>query len=156
MHAVFYPYGKKEWVDILLRDMMATKLPHRFYKEGESDVFMVAECQIRVLPLGFYEFIFPKEYQDIVLTTLNFHRKDKGHSDFEFDKEFSFGPIKIKPMEYLKKWLRIEDPKDFKLSTEIMNWLIIHVSIIPIGVRYEQGTIVEKQGQFQGWSHEAI
>ena len=93
---------------------------------------------------------------DVVLTGLNFHYKDNGHSDFNINKEFSFGLFSIKPIDYLRKFLRIEPIPEFKSDKEII-WSKLWVSIIPIGVRYEQGEVLEKEGSpFAGLWHEGI
>ena len=161
MHAIFMPYGRKEWVDMFLNDVRAQKLTIRMYrknpetgKEEEQHVF--TNCQLRMLPGGLYEYIFPKEHMDIVLTGLGFADADNGHSDFDINKEFSFGFVKIKPIEYLRKFLRIEPVPEFKKDKGLM-FDRFWVSIIPIGVRYEQGDVQEKPGSpYEGWWHEGI
>lgn len=150
MHAVFIPYGKKEWVDIFLRDLAAQKLTLRYHKEGEEDKHQFIECQLRVLPLGLYEFVFPKEHMDAVLTTLNFHMIPP----YNIDKEISFMTMKIKPLDYAKKFLNIEDAPEFK-TDKLIPWNKIFVSIIPIGVRYD-GELTDSHGEMAGWIHEAI
>lgn len=160
MHAVFMLYGKYECVEALLRDMRAQKLPLKFWKEGEPDKFIYVECQIRVMPFGFYEFIFPKEYQDAVLTTMGFHLKDQLHPDgntyfpYRLDKEISILGMKFSPLEYLKKFLKIEDAPEFKAVNKLV-WMDQHIAIVPIGVRYDD-IIEEVWGPNAGWKHEAI
>lgn len=146
MHAVFMLYGKKEWVDILIRDMSAQKLPLVSHKEGEPDVRQLIDCQVRILPFGLYEFVFPKEFEDVVLTTLDFHKK----TSYNLDKEISIMRMKFKPLNYLRKFLNIEEPKDFKTEQQLP-WIKEFVSIIPIGVRYD-GEVTEPDGS----THEAI
>ena len=155
------PYGRWEWVDVFLNELRAQKLTLKMHrknpetgKEEEQHIFL--SCQLRQLPGGLYEFIFPKEHMNLVLTGLNFAAADSGHSDFDINKEFSVFGFKIKPIEYLKKFLRIEDIPEFDSSKTII-WDKMFVSIIPIGVRYEQGEVMEKEiSPYAGWWHEAI
>lgn len=162
MHAVFMPYGRIEWVQFLLNDMRAQKcfLPcHRKNPTtGEEEKMnLLTECQVRQLPGGLIEFIFPKEYEAQVLSELGFDAPGNGHTDFNLEKEFSFGLIKIKPLKYLREWLRIEPTPKFVNTGITFGWYRFHVSIIPLGVRYEQGEIVEKENSpYAGWWHEAI
>jgi hypothetical protein len=153
MHAVFMPYGKKECVDMLLRDIGAQKLQLRAWKkdaEGkETDVIAPwIDCQLRILPLGVYEFIFPKEYMPQVLTALWFGRHEEG--TYNLNKELRVLGLKIKPLDYVKRFLRIEDPPKFDTKEGII-WYEKDVGIIPIGIRYD-GEIQEANGYW----HEAI
>lgn len=152
MHAVFMLYGKKENVEMLIRDMCATKLTIRYYKEGEKDMNILIECQVRILPFGLYEFIFPKEHMDAVLTALRFH---KPSGVYNLDQEISKFGIKISPLKELRKFLRLEEVPEFS-KTQTIPWLTQHTACIPIGVRYD-GEITEPEGYTHvGWSHEAI
>lgn len=159
MHAIFIPYGRKEWVDVFLNDLRAQKLTIRLYRKNpetneEEEKHIFTECQLRLLPGGLYEFVFPKEHMDIVLTGLGFHNKI-GYEDFNIDKEFNLGIIKIKPIDLLRKYLRIEPIPEFNSTKELM-WSKVWVSIIPIGIRHELGDVQEKYGEFEGWWHEGI
>jgi len=147
------PYGKKECVDLLLRDMAAQKLQLKGWKKDEKGnitetVAPWIECQLRVLPLGVYEFIFPKEYLPQVLTALWFGRAED--STYNLNKEISVFGIKIRPIDQIKKFLRIEDPPKFEQTDGIL-WYQENIGIIPIGIRYD-GEIQEKNGYW----HEAI
>lgn len=146
MHAVFIPYGKKEWVDIFLRDIAAQKLPMKMYKEGEKDTQQYIECQLRVLPFGFYEFVFPKEHGDAVLNTLRFDKP----IPYGADKEFKIMGMKVKPLKYIRKFLNIIEAPEFKTDKKLL-WTDMFVSIIPIGIRYDKE--IEEPN---GWKHEAI
>lgn len=153
-------YGKQECVNYLLRDMAAQKLPLKFYKEGEPDRHNYVECQIRILPFGIYEFIFPKEHKDVVLTTLNFQSEREiagdGTSKYPYylNREVSIMGFHFKPLDYLKKFLKIEDIPDFETNNRLP-WWDMHIAIIPIGVRYD-GEIEEVWGPNAGFKHEAI
>ena len=156
------PYGRKEWVDVFLNDIRAQKLQIRMHRQNpetqvEEEKFPLTEVQLRLLPFGFYECIFPKEHAPLILTTLNFDKQDKGHSDFNYDFEIQlpFG-FKLKPMDYLKKWLGLEWPETFD-NKVMMSWTKFWVSVIPIGIKYEQGEICEPKGSpDEGWWHEGI
>lgn len=143
-------YGKKECVDYLIRDLAAQKLPMRFYKDNGEEMSMFVECQIRILPFGLYEFVFPREHLDIVLNSLWF---DKPTMAYHLDKEFSLFRFKIQPLKYLKEFLRIEEPpKEFKKDRK----LLLHeadIGIIPIGIRHEEHPDILETS---GWKHEAI
>lgn len=146
MHAVFIPYGKKEWVDIFLRDIMAQKLPIKATTKDGKEFHTIIECQLRVLPGGMYEFVFPKEYKDLVLTTLDFHKP----ISYGLDKEIKILGMKFKPLDYVKKFLKLEDPGEFKTDNQFP-WIKMFVSIIPLGVRYDRELTAE-----DGTIHEAI
>ena len=76
MHIVFIPYGKRDRVELLLRDMEATKHQWRF-KDAEGNVKATQwhQSQVRALPLGAYEYVCPKEDADMVMATLGFDEK---------------------------------------------------------------------------------
>ena len=149
------PYGKKECVDFLIRDMCAQKLPLKAWLKDESGKIIEeqtpwVECQVRLLPGGFYEFIFPKEYMAQVLTSLWFNRPESPDLAYNINKEFGVLGFKIKPIDYIRKFLRLEDPPEFA-HTEGIAWYNQHIGIIPIGIRHD-GVVKEANG----WEHEAI
>jgi len=157
MHAVFLIYGKKEWVDVTLRDIAAQKLSLRMHKDGEKDIDVYVECQLRLLPFGFYEFIFPREHKDIVCTTMGFHIKDPSSYSAEFDatKEISVFGFKFKPLDMIRKFLKLEEPKDFNTDKSLL-WTKQFVGIIPVGIR-EDKDITEPAGStYEGYTHEGI
>ena len=145
MHAVFMAYGMKDKVEYFLKELEHQKLVITFYKDEEKVTFPV-QCQVRILPFGIYEFVFPKEHMDAVLTTLRFHQKPP----YNLDKSL----LGIKPFKVIKDFLRIEEIPEFK-TDNIIPLYFEHVAIVPIGVRYD-GEITEKQGKYEGWHHEAI
>jgi len=148
MHVCFIPYGKKEWVDIFLRDIAAQKLPMRIYKKGEEDQQVMIECQLRVLPFGFYEFVFPKEHLDVVLTSFKFHKPS--YNDL-LTKDLKLLGLKFKPLDKIRKILKLQEaPKKFKTDKTLF-WNDVFVSIIPVGIRYD-GEVEEANG----WKHEAV
>lgn len=138
-HVSFIPYGKRELVEKLLRDMEATKhyLPMT-KKKKKAGIWI--DGQVRLMPLGIVEYICPKEDLDKVLTTL------------EFGNKVSYGmgtqaAIFRKLLKY-KKIPKFSDEKKILWNRE-------YVSIIPIGIR-EDGEIVGTLELDKGWTHEAI
>lgn len=151
-HAVFMVYGKKEFVDMFLRDLAAQKLSMVYHKKGEPDKTMFIECQLRVLPFGLYEFVFPKEHMDLVLTGLRFHMPS---GIYNLDQEITKFGFTIKPLDHLRKFLKIEPVPEFKTDKALL-FTYQHIAVIPIGVRYD-GEITEPEGCANpGWTHEAI
>lgn len=144
MHAIFIPYGKRSEVNLLLRDMEAQKHLLKFSK-GDEEKKVWIESQIRVLPFGIYEYIFPKEDIDVVLNTLNF-KSDETIGRFEIGK--------------LKKWLlktllKCEKIPKYKEERKYL-WLKDNVNIIPLGIRHDAEDLIEIAGEHEGWIHEAI
>jgi len=155
MHAVFIPYGHKRWVDLLLRDMEAQKfdLP-MLSPDGKQTKLARVEGQIRVLPFGVYEYVFPKEVMDAVLTTLDFQVKEE-HYILKQIKGIPFKPIKI-----LRKLLNLKEIPEFK-TDKMYPWLKKDysgnqvVAIIPLGIR-EDADYIETKGDFKDWKHEGL
>jgi len=146
------PYGMTNWIKNFLRDLEAMKLTLRVYKEGEEDKYIPIECQLRILPFGLYEFVFPREHKDLVLTTLDFHKPIA----YNLDKEIKILGMKIKPLDYARKFLRLQEAKDFK-TDYLIPISRQNVGIVCFGVREEEHPdVTEKQGDLTGWKHEAI
>ncbi len=153
MHAVFSLYGIKTAVDHLIMDMQSQKFQLPLKKEGEEDKFIWMQGHLRILPFGIYEYIFPRESMDLVLTTMNFNSEFK-REDYDINKEFSILGMKIKPFEYFKKFLGVKEIPVFKNDKKLV-WMRDNVSFIPIGIR-EDKDLVEPEGEWKGWTHEAI
>lgn len=140
MHVIFIPYGKRTEVERLIRDMEAQKFILRM-KKGEDVQAIYIEGAIRLLPFGIYEYIFPKEDMDCVLTTLGF-------DNIPYDQG------KIKSF-ILREIAQAEKIPKFKKDKKLL-WVRKHVGIMPIGVRYD-GEVTEPEGSdFPGYVHEAI
>jgi hypothetical protein len=137
-------YGIKSCVDHLLMDMQAQKFKLTFTKEGEKDRELFVQGSLRVLPFGVYEYIFPKESMDGVLTTLNFHNYQK-------DERYKIPSI---AMMALKKALRFKKIPKFDSSKGLL-WVKDNVAIIPLGIR-EDAIVTEVKEPFVGWKHEAL
>lgn len=143
MHVAFIPYGIKQAVDHLFMDMQAQKFQLRIYKEGEKDKYIWMQGQLRILPFGICEYVFPKEMKDLVLTSLDC---DKIHGSISQKMKMGISTI--------RKMLNLKEIPEFKKDKSLI-WIKEFVSIIPVGMK-EDGDIIESEGPNIGWSHEAI
>jgi len=143
MHAVFALYGKIEEVEILLRDMRAQKHYYKFSK-GNENILVPMEGSVRLLPGGFYEYVFPKEDLNLVLTTLRFH--EPSHYASTIPKIY---------LKLLKKMLRLKEIPKFNTEKKYL-WIMQNIGIIPLGIR-EDGDLIEPENtQYAGYKHEAV
>lgn len=140
MHAIFMPYGKRSEVELMLRDMEAQKHKLNLYKDGEKK-FTYIQGQVRFLPFGIYEYVFPKEDMDIVLTSLKFNRK----------APYNLGTTKL---ALIRKMLKCEEIPVFQDNKKYL-WINENVAIIPIGIRRDEDIIDDKE-EVKGYKHEAI
>ncbi len=140
MHVVFIPYGERDLVQIGLRDMASQKF-YIPYKKGKETKQVLVGCQLRILPFGFYEYIFPREYRDQILATL--------HLDENRYK------IKKIYLSAIRKVLGIKPiPKEFNKKSKFP-WYLEHTNVITIGIR-EDEDLLDKFGDQKGWTHEAL
>lgn len=139
-------YGIKHAVEHMLMDMQAQKFQLRIYKEGAKDHHIWMQGSLRLLPFGFYDYQFPKEDRDLVLTTLNFQNPPP----YNLSKSI----LGLKPLELFKKFLEIKDIPEFKTDKKLI-WITNNVAMIPIGIK-EDGELEEPEGEYKGWKHEAI
>jgi hypothetical protein len=148
MHAVFIPFGIKSAVDLLTMDLQCQsyQLPVKS-PDGKKDSFIWVKGHLRLAPFGIYEYVFPRQYKDMVLTTLNFH---------EPSYKIYYNQLKMKViLKVLRKILRAEPiPEEIDTSKAFV-WMKNDVAFIPIGIR-EDRDIVEQFGEFKGWTHEAL
>ena len=149
MHISFIPYGKRDLVERMLRDMDAQKTLIRMRKDGKEKGLWV-QAQVRMLPFGIYEYICAKEDRDIVLATL-----DEGHHDDYIPLEFKYFGFNIDAMDILRKITHSNPiPKDYKKDQKFM-WLRENVDITLIGIK-DDPDIVGTGTIDGGWTHEAI
>ena len=156
MHAAFIPYGKVEEVDLMLNDMRAQKHQLKLWKgkknaschdilikgkDGYKEKTIWIQSQIRYLPFGVIEYVFPKEDMDLVLTTLMF--KDNKR----------YGTSKL-IYSFIRKMIKCKKIPEFKTDKHYL-WITTHVNIIPVGIR-EDGEFTDPDGPYKGWTHEAI
>lgn len=143
MHVAFIPYGIKKCVDELFIDMMAQKFQMPIWK-GEEKKFIYIQGSLRLMPFGVVEYVFPKEYETLVLEALDFDKPQRyGHK------------FKSLPLIMLRKALALENAKPFTPNTNKLLWIRENVNFIPLGVRYD-AEVVDPEGIYKGWSHEAL
>jgi len=143
MHVVFIPYGIKQAVDHLLMDMQAQKFPMPVYSpDGKEKKEVWIQGALRLAPFGIYEYVFPKEQKDVVLTTLRFNEKI---------------PYNIKPvyLKMVKNALHIKEPGEFKTDQRLM-WIMDNTSIIPLGIREDSVIEEPETSSIPKWTHEAV
>jgi len=148
MHAVFLLYGIKQKVDHFLMDVQAEKFQWKFWKEGEPDKIIWIQGSLRLMPFGFYDYVFPKESLDIVLTTLD---ADKPTPYFEKENTFRLGGTKLK---LIRKFLKLKEIPKYNNEKKFL-WVKENVAIIPIGIK-EDCDFIETSGNFIGWRHEML
>ncbi len=100
--------------------------------------------QIRILPFGVMEYVFPKESLDRVLRTLK-------------DKEGGLYGVKFKRlvMPTLRKLLKLKPIPKYEKEGELYMWSKAFVSLVVLGIR-EDGEIVGEYINDKGWTHEAL
>lgn len=133
------PYGKIEEVKLLLRDMRSQKHNLPMYKDDKKQTIYI-QSQIRVLPFGLYEYVFPKEDLNLVLSTLSAERND-----------YHIPEVALK---FLRKVLKLDKIPEYEKGKSYL-WIRDNVGIIPIGIRYD-GEIIGDLEHDKGWKHEAI
>ncbi len=139
MHVDFIPYGDRRHVEILLRDMESQK--HKLIlTKGKKKKYMWIDGQVRILPFGVHECIFPREDLDLVLTTLSagINYLDR---------------MKI-TASVIRMGLKCKKIPEFKTEKKYL-WHRKHVGIVLIGIR-EDEDYEEEKGEYKGWKHEAI
>lgn len=151
MHVIFIPYGKVECVDVFLNDIRAQKYQMPFISPNGKTKLIWTNSQLRVLPFGFYEHVFPREMMHEVLTTLGFHEIATRNL-----KRYNIGSVKL---AMIRKALRAKKAPEFKTDKQLL-WMRVFegvnaVHIIPIGIR-EDLDLTEIRGPNKGWTHEAI
>lgn len=144
MHAIFIPYGIKSAVDRLIADMTAQKFLWTLTHPDGSTKKIWVQGSVRILPFGMMEYVFPKEYANEVLSTLEFHKLS--HTQYKHIGKY---------IAILRRLLRAEKVPEFKLLENVIPWIKDDVAIFPVGVRYD-GEMTEEDGPNKGWSHEAL
>jgi hypothetical protein len=139
MHFAFIPYGKKSEVELLISDMEAQKHILKMWKDVEVKNIWI-QGQVRVLPFGIYEYVFPREDLDIVLNTFSAN-----------ENRYQIPKIALVP---IKKFLSLKKIPEFK-KDKVMLWVREHVNIVPLGIR-EDFNIIDNLETYRGWEHEAI
>lgn len=143
MHVSFIPYGERSGVERLLKDMEAQKHLMPMTK-GKKKKGAWIPGQIRDLPFGIKEYVFPKESLDMVLRTFN--AVPKGMYGINF-KSLAY--------PFLRKFLKLKPIPKYKEKGDVYLWTKTFVSIIVIGIR-EDGEVVGKYIDDKGWKHEGL
>ena len=143
MHVSFIPYGERSCVERLLREMEAQKhtLP---MTKGKKNGTLRIGGQIRELPFGLKEYVFPKESLDRILRTFNAAKKGVYGINFK-------API----YELLRKGLKLKKVPKYEEKGDVYTWNKMFVSILVLGIR-EDGEIVCDMADDMGWTHEAL
>lgn len=125
MHVVFIAYGMKQRVDELFMDMMAQKHQIKCYDKDDKHIKTEwIQSQIRYLPFGVYEYVFPKEDLDIVLNTLG-------------DIHGSLGKKQQWIFKILRQFLKCKPIPKYNKDKKYL-WLKENVSINVIGIREDK------------------
>ncbi len=119
MHFIFMPYGKRDEVELLLRDMEAQKHFLKFKEGGGRWI----QAQIRALPFGVYEYIAPQDDADTILHTLDFDGNRYGLSGLV--------------LAFLRSFIKCEKIPKYKKDKYYL-WVKDNVNIISLGVRYDK------------------
>lgn len=137
-------YGINQEVEHLKMDMRAQKFKFVLTSpDGKEKKEIWTQGSLRSLPFGIDEYVFPREYLDVVLNTLDFDKKDARYDIGSFKMGMLRRMLKCKPI-----------PKEFDKS-KIYIWIKDNVAIIPIGIR-EDADVAEPDGELKGWTHEAL
>ncbi len=143
MHVSFIPYGERSGVERLLREMESQKHLMPMVK-GKQHKGVWIPGQIRELPLGIKEYVFPKESLNRVLRTLDAY----GYGEHG---------ISFKKLAYpfLRKLLKLKPIPEYDEKGEKYLWTKTFVTMIALGIR-EDGEIIGQHIDDKGWKHEAL
>lgn len=137
MHAIVIPYGIKEKVDYFIKEIEHADfwLPVTF-PDGKIRKQHI-KGHVRVLPFGVLDIVFPKEYKDLVLTTLDFHLPNRyAHAGVVFRATITA----------LRKAMNCKKPEPFN-SKEKLSWLRENVEFICLGVRDDVNVTYDLKGE---------
>jgi len=140
MHISFIPYGKRECVEKLLRDMEAQKHLLPMHK-GDDIKAMWIDGQIRDVKIA-YEYVFPREDLDKVLSTFNYEESPYGIN------------FKLIPMMLLRKLFKLKKQPKHTGEKKYL-WRMLGVSVFVLGIR-EDKDIVGVCELDNGFTHEGI
>jgi len=143
MHFTFISYGARTEIERMLRDMESQKFLLPMRKEGEKDKGVYIGGQVRILPFGVMEYVFPKEFLGIVLNTMC---NNKEPNRYNVPKVFR---------ALFRKALKLQPLPKFQTEQKLI-WDIENVSILPLGIREDSEIIEPKDMGYKGWKHEAL
>ena len=143
MHVDFIPYGERSLVEKLLREMEAQKhlLP---MTKGKKKKGAWIPGQIRELPFGVKEYVFPKGSLDMVLRTFKACKTDAHGINF---KKLVY--------PFLRKVLKLKPIPKYEEKGDVFLWSKIFVGTIVLGIR-EDGELKGIYIDDKGWLHEAL
>jgi len=139
------PYGKIECVEETLMNIRSQKYQLPIWSpDGKNKIKKWIPGQLRVLPFGFYEHVFPKEYLDIVLTTLG----NEGLVRHKIPKLI---------LSQIRKILQAKEIPEYKTINRLL-WQMDNVHIFPIGIREDDPDMHDGDltGEHKGWHHEGL
>ncbi len=140
MHFAFIPYGKRSEVELFFRDLEAQKHYMKMFKDGVEKKIAI-QGQLRLLPFGICEYVFPKEDADLVLHTMI--------------NEMNRYKVSTMILRTIAKFLKLQKIPEYKKTAQYL-WIKDNVNIIPLGVRYDEEIVEPKNMPYTGWRHEAI
>ena len=143
MHVSFIAYGERSCVDRMFRDMESQKHLMPMTK-GKKRRGAWIDGQIREVPFGIKEYVFPKESLDMVLRT------------FVAAQDGLYG-VSFKKLVYpvLRKLLKLKPIPKYEKKGNVYLWGKKFVSVIVLGIR-EDGEIIGEYIDDKGYKHEAL
>jgi len=147
MHIAFIPYGARTEVERFMRDVESQKFQLKLWNNKGEEKHVWVNGQIRELPFGVKEIVFPREYKDIVMSTLLTHtapNRQRNH--------YAYKPI----IALLRKGLKLEAFTSEYDKSQRLLWDMEYVSIIPLGIRKDVDLTECKDMGYKGWDHEAL
>ena len=143
MHFTFIAYGERNEVERLFSEMECQKFYFKMTKEGEKDKGVYIRGQVRYLPFGVMEYVFPKEYLGIILNTMCINKEPNRYNVPEIVRKMIRTALKLKPI-----------PK-FQVEQKMI-WTTENVSIMPLGIREDAELVEPKDMGYKGWLHESL
>jgi hypothetical protein len=110
-------------------DLQAQKFPMRAHKEGCPDKFINIQGRLCMGAFGVWEYCFPREYLNQVLTTLL-------HGDNADAKKLGMR------LGILRKFLKCKAPPKKWDTSEKLLWINENLSIIVIGIRDDEDIVL--------------
>ena len=136
MHFAFILYGERRAVEKTLREMEAQKHALKVWTGLSTDKdlskkpkILWIEGQVRQLPFGIYEYIFPKEDKEVILNTI-------GLADNHYLPEMY--------KKLLRKALGYKKAEAGKEGANHYLWQMENTAIIPIGIKEDKDYFDEK------------
>ena len=149
MHVAFIPYGARTEMERFFRDVESQKFQLRLTKADEKDQAVWVNGQVRELPFGVKEIIFPKEYKDLILNTLI---NNTAPNRLYYDRNKVYKLVKA---TFVKILGLTPIPKNYNKDNKLL-WDMQYVSIIPLGIREDDELTECKDMGYKDWIHESL